>query len=46
METTTDLIAQFENIQQAVYALRWIIAIPFVVLGILGLWGWWNRVTV
>lgn len=46
METVTGLVAQFENFTTAVYALRWLIAIPFLVLAVLAGWGWWNKVTM
>ena len=41
-----ELIQDIENFTAAVYALRWVIAIPFAVIGGLCAWGWWNNITV
>jgi hypothetical protein len=41
-----ELIEGIPQFIEAVKALRYIIAIPFVVVGALMLWGWWNNITV
>lgn len=41
-----EIIENLPQIIECFKALRWLIAIPFVVLGVLMLWGWWNNVTV
>lgn len=41
-----ELIQNVQNFTDAVYSLRYIIAAPFVVIGALMAWGWWNKVTM
>jgi hypothetical protein len=41
-----ELIEAAPQIIECVKALRWLIAAPFVVIGALCAWGWWNNVTV
>lgn len=35
-----------QNLVTVIEALRWIIAAPFVTLGAIALWGWWQGMSV
>ena len=37
-----ELIETIPRFTEALWALRYIIAIPFVTLGVLGAWSWWT----
>ena len=41
-----EIIENLPQIIEVFKALRYLIAIPFVVLGVLCAWGWWNGITV
>lgn len=41
-----ETIENIQNFCTVVYSLRYLIAVPFVALGALALWGWWKGITV